>query len=77
MSGRDLQKRLDAVRPGMKYLFMSGYPANVIARHGVLDEGIHFLQKPFQMEAVASKVREALETGDQGSAVRSQQSALS
>jgi len=62
MSGRDLQKRLDAVRPGMKYLFMSGYPANVIARHGVLDEGIHFLQKPFQMEAVAAKVRKAIDS---------------
>jgi len=62
MSGRDLQKRLDAVRPGMKYLFMSGYPANVIAQHGVLDEGIHFLQKPFQMEAVAAKVRKAIDS---------------
>ena len=61
MSGRDLQKRLSAIRPDMKYLFMSGYPANVIAHHGVLKEGVHFLKKPFRMDAFATKVREALE----------------
>jgi hypothetical protein len=45
----------------MKYLFMSGYTANVIAHRGILDEGIYFLQKPFLMDALATKVREALE----------------
>ncbi|RPH48714.1 MAG: PAS domain S-box protein, partial [Desulfobacteraceae bacterium] len=62
MSGRDLQKRLSAIKPNIKYLFMSGYPANVIAYHGVLDEGVHFLQKPFQIKTMATKVREALDT---------------
>ena len=60
MSGRDLWQRLSAVRPDLKCLFMSGYTANVIAHHGVLDEGIHFLQKPFSGEALAAKVREGL-----------------
>ena len=60
MSGRDLWQRLGTVRPDLKCLFMSGYTANVIAHHGVLDEGVHFLQKPFSREALATKVREAL-----------------
>jgi len=60
MSGRDLQKRLSALRPDMKYLFMSGYTANVIAHRGILDEGVNFIQKPFHMEELAAKVREAM-----------------
>jgi len=42
-------------------LFMSGYTANVIAHHGVLDEGVQFLQKPFTMQGLAAKIREVLE----------------
>jgi hypothetical protein len=40
---------------------MSGYTADVIAHRGVLDEGIHFIQKPFSTESMAIKVREALD----------------
>jgi FixJ family two-component response regulator len=47
--------------PGIKTLFMSGYTANVIAHHGVLDAGVHFMQKPFSRGELAKKVREALE----------------
>jgi len=61
MSGRDLQKRISALRPGIKCLFMSGYTTNVIAHRGILDEGVNFLQKPFSMNDMATKVREALE----------------
>jgi two-component system, cell cycle sensor histidine kinase and response regulator CckA len=39
---------------------MSGYTANVIAHHGVLDEGVHFIQKPFTMQDLASKIRNVL-----------------
>ena len=60
MSGRDLCVQLEASQPGLKCLYMSGYTANVIAHHGVLDEELHFLQKPFSRAALATKMREAL-----------------
>ncbi len=61
MNGRQLAERLAPVKPGMKRLFMSGYTADVIAHQGVLDRGLRFLQKPFSVEALGRKVREALE----------------
>jgi FixJ family two-component response regulator len=60
MNGHDLAERLQSLYPGMKNLFMSGFTAKVIARRGVLDEGEHFIQKPFSMEVLAVKVWEAL-----------------
>jgi FixJ family two-component response regulator len=60
MNGRDLAKKLVASYPEMRSLFMSGYTSDVIAHHGVLDDGIHFIQKPFSKHALAAKVREAL-----------------
>ncbi len=62
MNGWDLMKRLTALKPAMKCLFMSGYTADVIAHRGVLDESVHFLQKPFSIEALAAKVREVLDS---------------
>jgi hypothetical protein len=47
--------------PNLKRLFMSGYTANVIAHHGVLDEGVQFIQKPFAKQDLAIKVRETLD----------------
>lgn len=61
MNGRDLASRLLEDRPNMKRLFMSGYTANVIAHHGVLEENVHFIQKPFLMQELSLKVCEALE----------------
>ncbi len=60
MNGRDLLERIAASRPGIKTLYMSGYTSDVIAHHGVLGEGIHFLQKPFSVKTLAAKVREVL-----------------
>jgi len=60
MNGRDLAGRILSAYPNLNLLFMSGYTANVIAHHGVLDEGVHFIQKPFSMHDLAAKVREAL-----------------
>jgi CheY-like chemotaxis protein len=61
MNGRDLANLIGDIKPGLKCLFISGYTANVIAHHGILDPGIHFIQKPFSMEHLAAKVREVLD----------------
>jgi PAS domain S-box-containing protein len=61
MNGKDLKEKLSVFKPGLKCIFMSGYTANVIAHHGVLEEGIHFLQKPFSVKTLAEKVREVLD----------------
>ena len=61
MNGRDLAKNLLSNRPGLKCLFMSGYTANVISHRGVLDEGEHFIQKPFSLNDLGVKLREVME----------------
>jgi PAS domain S-box-containing protein len=60
MTGRDLADRLQSLYPNLQRLFMSGYTANVIIHHGVLDRGVHFLEKPFSMQDLAVKVRKVM-----------------
>ncbi len=60
MSGRELRQRLADLVPSLRCLYTSGYTADVIAHHGVLHEGVHFLQKPFSRDDLARKVREVL-----------------
>ncbi|OQX16441.1 MAG: hypothetical protein BWK76_11675 [Desulfobulbaceae bacterium A2] len=62
MNGRDLANVLLTIQPNMKCLFMSGYTSTVIARHGVLAEGVQFIQKPFSANDLATKVHEVLMT---------------
>ncbi len=64
MNGRELADRLRDDRPGLKALYMSGYPADVIARNGVLGQDIIFVAKPFSIVDLAEKVREALDRGE-------------
>ncbi len=61
MTGRDLAEALKAERPGLRVLYMSGYTDDAVVRHGVLEEGMPYLQKPFSPRALASKVREVLD----------------
>ena len=61
MSGRELAKEITLLSPELKVLYMSGYTANAIAQHGVLDAGITLLQKPFTPEALVRRVREVLD----------------
>ena len=60
-NGRDLAKELRMIRPRLKCLFMSGYTSDIIAQHGVIDEGLNFIQKPFPDGGLARKVREVLD----------------
>jgi len=60
MGGTDLASQLETLRPGVRVLYMSGYTDDAIFRHGLLEKGRAFLQKPFTPEALARKVREAL-----------------
>ncbi len=60
MDGRQLSKRIRAVEPGVKVVFMSGYTADVIAQRGVQDDGVQFLSKPFTRDDLARKLRKAL-----------------
>ena len=62
MNGRDLAKKLLLNYPLMKQLYMSGYTADVIASHGVLEEGVNFIQKPFTLYDMAAKVRDVLDS---------------
>jgi CheY-like chemotaxis protein len=63
MNGRELYEELRRSYPSLKVLYMSGYPADVIGKHGVLDKGVHMLRKPFSTQELAEKVREALDGG--------------
>lgn len=60
MNGKELAQRIEALRPGLKCLYMSGYTANVIAHHGILDKGVRFIAKPFSLRDLAARLRETL-----------------
>jgi len=59
-SGPQLRDEIQRVCPGVKVVFMSGYTANVIVHHGIVDPEIHFLQKPFTLADLRAKVEAAL-----------------
>ncbi len=61
MHGRDLASAIRGQHPTIKCLFMSGYTADVIAHHGVLQDDVQFIQKPFSSVGLLNKVRAALD----------------
>jgi len=61
MSGKETYERLTASRPGLRVVYTSGYTANILATHGVLEQDISLLQKPFSIGELATIVRGALD----------------
>ncbi len=61
MSGREVAAKLEASRPGIAVLFMSGYAQPVLASRGVLDDGVHLVEKPFSEQTLLTKVRELID----------------
>jgi CheY-like chemotaxis protein len=63
MNGQQLFEQINAARPEIdKVLYMSGYTNNVIDTDGELGDGLHFLQKPFTVDALMSKVKKLLQS---------------
>lgn len=62
MNGRELAGRISALRPGIAVLYSSGYGEDIIARQGVLEAGLHFLEKPYRPSDLLLKVREILDS---------------
>ena len=62
MNCRQLAEQVMKVSPQAKVLYVSGYTSNAIVHHGVLDDGLWFLPKPFSVLALVAKVREVLDS---------------
>lgn len=65
MNGRELYLEIAALQPSINVLFMSGYTDDVIADHGILEEGVNFLQKPFSVRNLIQKVRDCLDKAEE------------
>ena len=61
MNGKELARRMTASMPELRVIFMSGYTEDAIDRHGVLEPGTHFVQKPFTPTSLATTIRRILD----------------
>lgn len=62
MNGRVLYEKISEMRPNLKVLYMSGYAANAIINRGMVEPGIHYIQKPFSVMDISNKVRAVLDS---------------
>ena len=60
MNGAELAEHIAVIQPGIQRLFISGYPADIVAQRGARGDDVHFLQKPFTLQELATKVRDVL-----------------
>jgi two-component system, cell cycle sensor histidine kinase and response regulator CckA len=61
LSGAELRDKIQEMKPGLKVLFISGYASDIIAHHGILDEGVNFIRKPFTMNDLAKAVQNVIQ----------------
>ncbi|MBW2000590.1 MAG: PAS domain S-box protein, partial [Deltaproteobacteria bacterium] len=61
MNGKELAEKLKSIRPGLKILFMSGYPQDILSRYEISEGEVEFIKKPFSPHALARKIREVLD----------------
>ncbi len=61
MNGRQLFEKTAALYPDIKVVYMSGYADNILARHGIIDNGLNFIEKPFTVKALADTIRKTLD----------------
>jgi CheY-like chemotaxis protein len=66
VNGRRLAEEALRRRPGLKVLFTTGYTRNAVVHNGVLDAGVHLIGKPYTLEDLALRVREALDAPHTG-----------
>jgi PAS domain S-box-containing protein len=64
LNGREVAERLLKIHPEMKVLYTSGYTQNIIAHHGILEEGLNFISKPYRFETLAKKIKDVLSKKD-------------
>ena len=62
MSGTELVERMRSTRPELKVLLSSGYTDDVVMRHGIAEQRVAFIEKPFSPDSLLRKVREVLDT---------------
>jgi signal transduction histidine kinase/CheY-like chemotaxis protein len=65
-NGRQLAEQILKIRPGLPVLYMTGFTRNAVVHNGMLDPGVNLMPKPFTIDQLAAKVREAIETAVQG-----------
>jgi CheY-like chemotaxis protein len=69
INGWDLAERLKALKPGLRVLYMSGYPSEVISRQVRPGTAFHFIQKPFSLNSLASTIRKVLRAETEGTGI--------